>query len=113
MPTVEVNGKSYSLDENGHLENWHDWDRDLGQHLAEQEGIEMSDAHWDVIDYLREEYAENNASQPMERVILKAMSKRWGKKVSSKELYRLFPLAPSKQGNKVAGLPHVVRKGGY
>ena len=49
----------------------------------------------------------------MERVINKGMSKVWGKKVTSKDLYVLFPLAPSKQGNKIAGLPYVARKGGY
>jgi tRNA 2-thiouridine synthesizing protein E len=41
------------------------------------------------------------------------MSKRWGKKLLSKDLYRLFPLAPTKQGNRIAGLPYVARKGGY
>ena len=113
MPTVEVNGKSYELGDNEHLENWQDWDRDIGGYIAEQEGIDMTDAHWEVVDYLREEYAENNSNQPMERVILKEMGKRWGKKVSSKDMYKLFPLAPSKQGNKIAGLPQVIRKGGY
>jgi tRNA 2-thiouridine synthesizing protein E len=49
----------------------------------------------------------------MERQINKDMGKRWGKTVSSKDLYKLFPLAPSKQGNKVAGLPFIARKGGY
>jgi len=49
----------------------------------------------------------------MERIILKDMSKKWGTKLSSKDMYNLFPLAPSKQGNKIAGLPQVMRKGGY
>jgi tRNA 2-thiouridine synthesizing protein E len=66
-----------------------------------------------VIKYLRSEYIDNNGSQPMERAINKGMSDIWGKKVTSKDLYALFPLAPSKQGNKVAGLPFVLRKGGY
>jgi tRNA 2-thiouridine synthesizing protein E len=49
----------------------------------------------------------------MERQINKDMGKIWGRKLSSKDLYRLFPGAPSKQGNRIAGLPYVARKGGY
>ena len=49
----------------------------------------------------------------MERAINKGMSDVWGKKVGSKDLYMLFPGAPSKQGNRIAGLPYVARKGGY
>ncbi len=43
----------------------------------------------------------------MERQILKDMGKKWGTKPTSKELYLLFPLAPSKQGARIAGLPFV------
>jgi tRNA 2-thiouridine synthesizing protein E len=110
---LEVNGKSIETDENGNLTDPHAWNEDVARALAAQEGIELTQAHWDVINYLRSEYLDNNGSQPMERAINKGMSQIWGKKVSSKDLYALFPLAPSKQGNKVAGLPFVLRKGGY
>ena len=73
----------------------------------------LSQELFDVIYYLRSEYFDNNGEQPMERAINKGMSKIWGKKVTSKDLYALVPLAPSKQGNKIAGLPYVARKGGY
>jgi tRNA 2-thiouridine synthesizing protein E len=49
----------------------------------------------------------------MERALMKDMGKIWGKKPTSKELYVLFPLAPTKQGRKFAGLPQSTRKGGY
>ena len=110
---LEVNGKTIETDDNGNLVNVNDWDEDVAKALAAAEGIELTDAHWEVLKYLREEYLENGGNQPMERVILKDMGKRLGKKVSSKDMYKLFPLAPSKQGNRIAGLPFVLRKGGY
>jgi len=109
---LEVNGKSIETDANGNLTDTAAWDEDVARALAAEDGIELTQEHFDVISYLRSEYFDNN-EQPMERVINKGMSKIWGRKVSSKDLYALFPLAPSKQGNKIAGLPYVARKGGY
>ena len=110
---LEVNGKSLETDGNGNLVNPNDWDEDVAKALAAVDDIELSQEHWDVINYLRDQYLNDGGAQPMERVINKAMAKVWGKKVSSKDLYTLFPLAPSKQGNRIAGLPFVARKGGY
>ena len=110
--TLEVNGKSIETDGNGNLTDPNTWDEDVARALAAEDGIELTQEHWDVINYLRAEYFDNN-EQPMERVINKGMSKIWGRKVSSKDLYVLFPGAPSKQGNKIAGLPYIARKGGY
>jgi tRNA 2-thiouridine synthesizing protein E len=109
---IEVNGKSIETDENGNLTDPSAWDEDVAKALAAKDGIELTQEHMDVINYLRSEYFDNN-EQPMERAINKGMSKVWGKKITSKDLYALFPLAPSKQGNKIAGLPYVARKGGY
>ena len=109
---LEVNGKSIETDGNGNLTDPATWDEDVARALAAEDGIELTQEHMDVLDYLRSEYLENN-EQPMERAINKGMSKIWGKKISSKDLYNLFPGAPSKQGNKIAGLPYVARKGGY
>lgn len=110
---LEVNGKTIELDDNGNLVNYTDWNEDVARALADVEGIELTPEHFEVLHYLREEYIDNGGSQPMERVILKDMTKRTGRKLSSKDMYNLFPLAPSKQGNRIAGLPHVNRKGGY
>ncbi len=110
---IEVNGKTIETDNNGNLVNYQEWDKDVAEALAAAENIELTQEHWDVLEYLRDEYMNNNNNQPMERQINKDMGKRWGKKISSKDLYKLFPLAPSKQGNKIAGLPFVARKGGY
>lgn len=111
--TIEVNGKTIATDANGNLVNYQDWDRDVALALAAREDIELTQDHWDVLEYLREEFINNTNNRPMERQINKDMGKRWGRTVSSKDLYKLFPLAPSKQGNRIAGLPFVLRKGGY
>ncbi len=111
---LEVNGKVIELTETGNLANLEDWNDDVCKALADIEGIELTDRHHDVIKYLRSEYYENGGNQPMERAIVKSMAKIWGeKKLKSKDLYTLFPRAPSKQGLRVAGLPATTRKGGY
>lgn len=109
---IEVNGTSIETEEHGNLIHPQDWNEDVAKVLAAAEGIELTQEHWDLIKYLRDKYLQDN-EQPMERAILKDMSKIWDRKLSSKDLYNLFPQAPSKQGNRVAGLPFVFRKGGY
>ena len=110
---IEVNGSTVETTETGYLVDHIAWNVDVAKALAESEGLELSEQHWDVINYLRDEYINNNANQPNDRNMNKAMSEKWGHKVSSKELYDLFPGKPSKQAGKIAGLPETRRKGGY
>ena len=109
----EINGEKIEATDNGYLADPGAWGEDVARAIAQAEGVELSEKHWDVIRYLRDEYLNNNQNQPNERAILKAMGKRWGGKASSKDLYALFPNMPSKQGGKIAGLPESRRKGGY
>lgn len=109
----DVNGTKVEANDNGYLAEASAWNEDVARVIAAAEGIELTDKHWDVINYLREEYFDNNQNQPNERTILKDMGKRWGNRISSKEMYELFPNMPSKQGGKIAGLPESRRKGGY
>jgi tRNA 2-thiouridine synthesizing protein E len=112
MP-YELNGKTIEADANGYLNDPNDWSEDLARLIAADEEIELTDKHLDVLNYLREEWFDNGNNQPNERTILKAMGERWGARISSKDLYDLFPKMPSKQGGKIAGLPESRRKGGY
>lgn len=110
----EVAGKSVEADANGYLVNMEDWNEDVAQAIANAESIgELTERHWDIINYLRDEYFNNSGNQPNERTILKAMSDKWGGKVGQKDTFALFPGMPSKQAGKVAGLPETRRKGGY
>ncbi len=110
---IEFNGNEIETTATGYLANQDDWSEDLCRHLASADGIELTDAHWDLINYLRDEYFNNAQSTPNTRTIVKAMSDKWGREIESKELYDLFPLDPSKQGGRIAGLPESRRKGGY
>ena len=99
---------------NGYLVNTDDWSEDVAKEIAETEGIsELTNKHMDVINYLRDEYFNNNANQPNDRNMVKAMSEEWGDKISAKDLYDLFLNQPSKAAGKIAGLPETRRKAGY
>ncbi len=95
----------------GYLVNSSDWNEEIASELFAEEGIEATDRHWDIVRYVREETL--NGNEPNERAIMKAMGKLWGEKVSSKLMYEMFPLMPSKQGLKIGGCPKSTRKGGY
>ncbi len=109
----EFGGKTVATTASGYLVDQDDWNRELAEYLAGLEKITLTDRHWDLIDYLRSEYFDNNQSTPNTRTILKAMSEKWSAKLDQKTLYDLFPLDPSKQGGRIAGLPESRRKGGY
>ncbi|MBT3309420.1 MAG: TusE/DsrC/DsvC family sulfur relay protein [Gammaproteobacteria bacterium] len=111
--SYEVNGQTIETNPNGYLENQDDWNEEVGKVIAEAEGVEMSDKHWDLVNHLRDEFFNNGGSQPNDRNLVKAMSAAWGEKINSKDLYTLFPKQPSKQAGKIAGLPESRRKGGY
>jgi dissimilatory sulfite reductase related protein len=101
----ELNGKTYETDEEGYLVNLSDWTEDVGNYLAEQENLPLSQNHWEVINFLREYYSEYQIA-PAVRVLTKAIAKKLGAdKGNSKYLYELFPYGPAKQACKIAGLP--------
>jgi tRNA 2-thiouridine synthesizing protein E len=112
--SYDVNGKTLETTDNGFLVSQEDWDKDVAEAIAAAEGLTLTQDHWDVIDYLREAYFENNGEQPNNRAILKAMQEKWSdRKVDNKTLFDLFPGNPSKQAGMIAGLPESMRKGGY
>lgn len=105
MGTMDVAGKSVEVDEEGYLTNINDWDKDVAEELAKSENIDMTESHWEVIDFLREYYNEYQIA-PAVRVLTKAIGKKLGpEKGNSKYLYELFPYGPAKQACKIAGLP--------
>jgi tRNA 2-thiouridine synthesizing protein E len=111
---IEIDGIIIPTTASGFLENIEDWSEAVAKQIAEQEGVNMSDRHWDLINYLRDEFLNNAGNQPNTRNMVKALSKKWDdKSVNAKSLYDLFPGDPSKQAGKIGGLPESRRKGGY
>ena len=112
--SLNVDGKEIPTTDNGFLENIEDWSQAVAQVIADEEQLELGERHWDVLNYLRDEYINNGGNQPNTRTLVKAMARTWGdKSVNAKTLYDLFPGDPSKQGGRIAGLPESRRKGGY
>lgn len=109
----DVDGQEIEADANGYLTNPEDWNEAVARAIAAAENIELTERHWDLINYLREEFYENRGNQPNTRAIMKAMAEAWGEDVKQGDLYSLFPMDPSKQGGRIAGLPESRRKGGY
>ncbi|KMV28758.1 TusE/DsrC/DsvC family sulfur relay protein [Photobacterium swingsii] len=106
---LEFQGKTIETDAQGYLKNVEDWTPELVPMLAEEESIELSEAHWEVVHFVREFYIEFNTS-PAVRMLVKAMAKKYGEeKGSSRYLYKLFPKGPAKQATKLAGLPKPVK----
>lgn len=110
---IEFEGKAIETNDAGYLTNIEDWSEGLAEVIAKEEGIVMTQKHWDMVNYLREAYIEENGHQPNNRELLKEMGNRWGQKLASKDLFDLFPGNPSKQAGRIAGLPESMRKGGY
>ncbi len=100
-----VRGKPVLTDSEGYLRHLGDWSEDFVRALAKQEELELTDAHWQVIRWLREFYAEHGV-QAQVRAMIKHFSELCGpERGSNHHLHEMFPRGgPQKQGNRLAGL---------
>ncbi len=106
----EIDGVSIECDEEGYLLEASYADA-VPPAIATAEGIALTDDHWAVINYLRDQYREHGQT-PNFRNMLKDITELLPHQ-DSKTLYDLFPGGPAKQGVRIAGLPKPFGKGGY
>lgn len=93
------------LDNEGYLVDLNTWDQDVACSLASNEGIALTDAHWQIITILRAFYEETQTSPAM-RALVTLVKKRLGTDCgSSVYLMQLFGGSPAKSAAKIAGLP--------
>ncbi|KJU87117.1 sulfite reductase, dissimilatory-type gamma subunit [Candidatus Magnetobacterium bavaricum] len=105
MRTLEFQGKKVELDEDGYLTNLNDWTKELAETLSKEDSLELTDAHWEVINFLRSYYQQYQIA-PMIKILVKEIKKTMGAdKGNTKYLYQLFPDGPAKQACRYAGLP--------
>jgi len=80
----------------GYLTDFSEWNKEIGNEIAQEDGIEMTDKHWEVITWIQNQVKSGNA-----------LSIRGIKKsgvVDIKEFYQLFPGGPLKISTKIAGV---------
>ncbi|WP_457648420.1 TusE/DsrC/DsvC family sulfur relay protein [Profundibacter sp.] len=103
--SYEVDGQEIATDEEGYITDLSDWTPELAEVIAKAEGVEMTDEHWAVVNFLRDYYEEYQIA-PAVRVLIKSIKKSMGPEVgNNKYMYELFPYGPAKQACKIAGLP--------
>lgn len=98
MPVTTINGREVHVDDEGFLTEYDEWDEDLAKALAAAIDIDLTDDHWKVIRFVRDDYKAQGETPTIRRV-----STAGG--VATKELFALFPKKPAKKMSYVAGVP--------
>jgi len=98
-------GAAVSLDDDGHLIDPGDWSPSLARAMASQDGIELTELHWEVIEFVRD-YHQRYGNPPLMRLLIAAIRKSLGRpEFSSRDLYRLFTEHPIRQACRLGGYP--------
>ena len=102
---LEVNDSSIATTDQGFLLDMNLWNDQVAERLASLEGIGLTDAHWEILRFIRQFYLEYKYL-PNARVFSKAIKNKLGtEKANSRYLLKLFPEGPLKYACKIAGLP--------
>lgn len=101
MTRIAIADREVTVDSEGFMTVYDEWDEALAETLARNIGIELTDEHWKVITFLRDDYAANGETPTLRRVTTKG-------EVPTKDLFRLFPKKPARKMAYVAGLPKPV-----
>ena len=97
MATRNIAGKDVQVNEEGFLTNPAEWTKEIAEALAKEESIELTEAHWKVIEFCRST-AEASGAAPTLRAITN------GSGISTKDLFALFPKGPAKKVARISGL---------
>lgn len=85
------------ITEEGYLTDFTQWTKEIAQEIAKEQEIEMTDKHWEVIDYIHDKYKKE------EPLSIRGIKKSGV--INIKEFYQLFPGGPLKKATLIAGIP--------
>ncbi len=104
MEYLSFDQRRIALDADGHLQDPADWSPELARWWAAQDGLEFSEAHWWLIEFVRDHHRKYDMP-PLMRVVIAQLRNQAGfEKAGSRELYRLFPGGPVRLACRYAGL---------
>ena len=98
MPVTTMNGREIQVNDEGFLTEYDEWDEELAKVLANYIHIHLTDEHWKVIRFLREDFKTQGETATTRRVQTVGG-------VPTKEQFTLFPKKPAKKMAYIAGLP--------
>lgn len=98
LTTREIGDITVHFGEDGFMTVPQEWNEEVAGVLAAEIGLDpLTDRHWQVIKFCRQDYQERGESPTLRRITQAAG-------VPTKELYQLFPKGPAKKVAYVAGL---------
>lgn len=101
---MTVGDRILDTDEEGFLLNPDDWNMEVAHKIADDLGADMTDAHWELVMYVRHHFEEQFAV-PELRTVLKHLKEKHGpEKATRKYVYTLFPYGYGQQPCKIAGM---------
>lgn len=99
MATQVIAGQEVAVDDEGFMTDPSQWSDEIAEVLAKQIAIDpLTDEHWSVIRFLREDFEQEGQTATIRRVSTVAG-------VPTKQLYTLFPKKPAKKMAYISGLP--------
>lgn len=101
---AELDSRIPVRDKEGYLLEPSDWSRALAPLLAHEDGLVLSTAHWQVIDFVRAWYADTESVPEARRVIQHLAAADGDKRAAKQALYDLFPHGYGQQACRIAGM---------
>lgn len=96
MIKKEYAGKIIELDDNGYFINPDDWSREIAAEMAKENGEELTDKHFEVLEFIRKKVKEGSS------LTIRSIGKSGITDI--KGFYKMFPGAPLKKATLYAGV---------